>query len=63
MRIPVEGSLIQTYPDAQYDDDLDDSNSKGMEAKHGKEYVTGMFGNEQLQPKKAMVGGSAIDLA
>jgi len=62
MRIPPMSNFMQTMPDAQYDDDIEATGSHGMEAKHEGTYVNGMMGNEKLQPKKAMVGGSMIDL-
>ena len=59
---PSSNRLLLTYPDDQYDDDIEAEGSHGMEAKHGQEYVNGMMGNEELQGA-ARVGGSAVTFA
>lgn len=53
---------INTYPDAQYDDDIEAEGSHGMEAKHEGHYVNGMMGNETLQDRPARVGGDTVEL-
>jgi hypothetical protein len=65
----VDFDFVQTLPDAQYDDDIEDEESKGMKAKVGDHYVTGMRGDERIIHKhhhegtpKSMVGGCHIDL-
>ena len=65
----MDYGFLQTLPDAQYDDDIEDEASTGMKAKVGDHYVTGMRGDEMIIHKhkhhgtpKSMVGGTHIDL-